>query len=97
MIAQDPMFITQTGKLAELAVRYAIIYATPRLRRGWRLDELWRQVGIYVGRLLKREKPADLPVIQASKFDLIINLKTAKTIGITLSPDMLSIADEMIE
>ena len=106
MIAQDAVFNTQTGKLAELAVRYAIpaIYPTRDFSEagglmsyGTDLRDAYRQVGIYAGRLLKSEKPGDLPVIQASKFELIINLKTAKTIGLTLSPDMLSIADEVIE
>jgi putative tryptophan/tyrosine transport system substrate-binding protein len=106
MIAQDVMFNTQTAKLAELALRYAIpaIYPTRDFAEagglmsyGTDLRNEYRQVGIYAGRLLKGEKPADLPVIQASKFELIINLKTAKTIGLTLSPDMLSIADEVIE
>jgi putative tryptophan/tyrosine transport system substrate-binding protein len=106
MIAQDVVFNTQTAKLAELALRYAIpaIYPTRDFAEagglmsyGTEMRDAWRQAGIYAGRILKGEKPADLPVIQASKFELIINLKTAKTIGLTLSPDMLSIADEVIE
>jgi putative tryptophan/tyrosine transport system substrate-binding protein len=106
MIAQDVMFNTQTAKLAELALRYAIpaIYPTRDFAEagglmsyGTDLRNEYRQAGIYAGRLLKGEKPADLPVIRASKFELIINLKTAKTVGLTLSPDMLSIADEVIE
>jgi len=106
MTAQDVVFNTQAAKLAELALRHAIpaIYPTRDFAEagglmsyGTDLRDAWRQVGIYAGRILKGEKPADLPVIQASKFELIINLKTAKTIGLTLSPDMLSIADEVIE
>jgi putative ABC transport system substrate-binding protein len=106
MIAQDVVFNTQTAKLAELALRYAIpaIYPTRDFAEagglmsyGTDLRDAYRQAGAYAGRILKGERPADLPVIQASKFELIINLKTAKTIGLTLSPDMLSIADEVIE
>jgi len=106
IIAQDVFLNSQSKQVAALTVRNGVpaIYTMPDFARaggliGYGASQIdaWRQVGIYVGRVLKGEKPAELPVVQPTKFELIVNLKTAKTFNIDVPNGLLNAADEIIE
>jgi putative ABC transport system substrate-binding protein len=106
MVSPNPEFYDHVTEIAALATQHALpaiywdrdlVESGGLMSYGSSVTEMFRQVGIYAGRVLKGEKPATMPVMQASKFELIINLKAAKAIGLAVSPLLLAQADEVIE
>jgi len=106
LVLGDPLTARERGRIAELALRYelaAMMFMRRFAESGGLISygasdlEAERQAGRYAGRILRGERPGELPVLQPTKFDLVINLKTAKALGLTIPPGVLAIADEVIE
>jgi putative ABC transport system substrate-binding protein len=106
LVASDAFFNSHRQQIVLWATRHGLpaayeqrefVVAGGLMSYSTSITEAYRQVGLYAGRVLKGEKPADLPIMQSAKFELILNMKTAKTLGLTLPSGLLSIVDEVIE